>query len=202
MARQRTPSLISSRLATAVSHPTRLHAMKILFERKASPKQIAAELDQPINNVTYHINVLLELACIELVSVEPASGGRVAEHFYRAIRRAYFDADMWEQLDEKEKLDVVSTLIRMISEDINEAMVTGTFYDPDDNHISRTPLVVDQTGWEEITAILDRSSEDLLGVEQAVAERGRAAAAQGREEEQMHVKVEIIQFRSPTPKSK
>lgn len=194
---KRLPTLVDARLATAMSHPTRLHAMKILFERKASPKEIAAELDQPVNNVTYHIDVLLKLGCIELVSVEPARGGRVAKHFYRTIKRAYFDAEMWEQLNENEKLDVISTLVSLISQDINEAMATGTFYDPDDNHISRTPLVVDLLGWKEITTILNRASEEVLGVEEAVAAR-----IGDDETEAMHVKVEIIQFRSPAPKSK
>jgi predicted transcriptional regulator len=171
--------------------------MKILFEREASPKEIAVELEQPVNNVTHHINVLVKLGCIELVNVRPAHGGRVAKHFYRTIRRAYFDAEMWEQLNENEKLDVMSTLVSLISQDVNEAMATGTFYDPDDNHISRTPIVVDLMGWKEITAILDRASEEVLGVEEAVAERAAAG-----ETETMHVKVEIIQFRSPPPKKK
>ena len=171
--------------------------MKILFERQASPKEIADELEQPVNNVTYHVDVLKKLGCIELVSTEPTRGGRVAKHFYRATRRAYFDADMWDQLNENEKLDVMSTLVSLISQDINEAMATGTFYDPDDNHISRTPIIVDLLGWKEITTILDRASKEVLDVEEAVAAR-----AKDGDIETMHVKVEIIQFRSPSPKSK
>ena len=170
--------------------------MKILFEREASPKEIAVELDQPVNNVTYHIDVLVKLGCIELVNVESVQGGRVAQHFYRTIRRAYFDAEMWDQLNDNEKLDVMSTLVSLISQDINEAMATGTFYDPDDNHMSRSPLIVDLIGWKEITAILDRASEEVLGVEEAVAERAATSEA-----ETMHIKVEILQFRSPSPKS-
>jgi predicted ArsR family transcriptional regulator len=92
-----------------------LHAMKILFERTASPKEIAVELGLPVNNVTHHINVLLKLGCIELVGMESAQGGRVVKHLYRTIRRAYFDADMWEQLNDREKLDVMATLVGLIS---------------------------------------------------------------------------------------
>jgi DNA-binding transcriptional ArsR family regulator len=191
------PSLVSARLATAMSHPTRLHAMKILVERTATPKEIAVELDQPLNNVGYHIKVLKRLGCIELVGVEPAGGGRVTEHFYRATQHAVFDADMWDQLGEKEKLDVVATIMRLISEDLNDAMAAGTFYDPDDNHISRTSIAVDRTGWKEVTDILDRALADLLEVPEAVADRAANAAV---EVETFPATTEIIQFRSPFPK--
>jgi predicted ArsR family transcriptional regulator len=192
------PTLVSAQLATAMSHPTRLHAMKILVERTATPKEIAAELDQPLNNVAYHIDILLGLDCIELVKVEPARGGRVTKHFYRATRRAAFDADMWGQLEEREKLDVSTTIMRLASEDIDEAMTKGTFYDPDDNHLSRTPLTVDQAGWDEVTNILDRASEELLKVREAVAARTNDADLQAMT---MPIKVAMIQFRSPSPKS-
>ena len=81
-----------------------------MFERAASPKEIAAELREPVNNVTYHLNQLLELGCIELVTAEPVHGGRVIEHFYRATQRAYFDDDAWRQFGHKEKMDVTSSI--------------------------------------------------------------------------------------------
>ena len=45
------PTLLSDRTTAAVSHPTRLHAMIVLWEREASPREIAAELGEPLNNV-------------------------------------------------------------------------------------------------------------------------------------------------------
>lgn len=187
------PNLTSPQLATAMAHPTRVRVLTVLNDRVASPKELAAEIDESLNNVAYHVDILKELGCIELVKTEPSGGGRVIEHFYRATQRSYFDADAWERLGEKERLAVSTTLMRLASEDINEAMAKGTFTDPDDNHISRTPLVVDRPGWEEITSILDRALEELLAVPEAVL--GRTG---GTDAETMPVKVEIIQFRSPS----
>lgn len=172
--------------------------MKILVERTATPKEIATELEQPLNNVTYHIDTLLGLGCIELVKAEPAGGGRVTKHFYRATRRASFDTEMWEQLGEGEKLDVSTTIVRLSSEDLDEAMARGTFYDPDDNHLSRTPLTVDQHGWDETVEILDRTAEELQAVREAVAARANSADT---EPETMPIRVVMLQFRSPPSKS-
>lgn len=193
------PNLTSPQLATAVAHPTRVRVLTVLNDRIASPKELAEEIDESLNNVAYHIEILKELGCIELVKAEPSAGGRVVEHFYRAIQRSYFDAEAWEQLGEKERHAVSSTLMRLASEDINEAIAKGTFYDPDDNHISRTPLVVDQLGWDEVTAALDGVLSVLLRIPEAVAKRAEDADS---EVETMSIKVEIIQFRSPAPKSK
>ncbi len=187
-----TPTLMSPVLAVAMSHPTRLGAFTILLERAATPREIAAELGESGSNVGYHLRVLVDLGCIELTKVEPAAGGRVVEHTYQAVDRAYFDSDAWEQLGRKEKLEVSVTLMRVISEDINDAMSQGTFFDPDDNHISRSPMRVDQEGWEEVTTFLDGTLDELVDIQGRVDERSR-----GEEKGTFPIKVEIIQFRSP-----
>lgn len=166
--------------------------MIVLVERPATPAEIAIAIGEPLNNVTYHINVLVKLGCVELVSVQPTAGGRVVEHLYRATQRAYLDTAAWERLSEKEKLQVSNLIMQLISEDVSEAMSHGTFYDPDDNHLSRTPMVLDQEGWEEATALLDEASEGLAEIQENVAKRGAA--------ETLHAKVHLIQFRSPSPK--
>jgi predicted ArsR family transcriptional regulator len=193
------PNMTSPQLATAVGHPTRARVLTVLNDRVASPKELAAEINEPLNNVAYHVDILKELGCIELVKTKQSGGGRVVEHFYRATQRSYFDQDAWEQLGEKERHTVAAMIMRMSSEDINEAMATGTFYDPGDNHISRTPLIVDRPGWDEVTAILDQALLELLKVPEAVANRAESADTKV---ESMPIRVAIIQFRSPSPKQK
>ena len=188
----RTPDFVSPQLAAAMSHPTRVHAMSILGERVASPRQLAEEMGEPLNNVTYHVNQLRELGCIELVRTERRAGGRVLERFYRTARRAYFDEDAWEALDQKERLGVVWAIVRMMSKDLALAMASGTFFAADDKHISRWPMQVDQAGWSEISELLERTANELFEIEARVADR-RAAG----EPTPIHTKVELMQFRSP-----
>jgi DNA-binding transcriptional ArsR family regulator len=189
-----TPDFVNPRLAAAMSHPTRIHTMCVLIERKASPRQVAAEIGEPLNNVTYHINQLRKLGCIELVETGTAGGGRVVEHFYRATERSYFDEDAWGELDDKEKFAVVNTILRLMSEDIARAMRTGTFYARDDIHISRSPMALDEEGWREVAELLNETTKEMIEIEGRVADRCR-----DDEPPSLHTKVEILQFPSPPP---
>lgn len=186
------PALLSSVLASAMSHPTRLEAMTILLRQPATPGQIAAELDEPVSNVSYHIQQLMKFGCIRLVSSEPAAGGRVLEHIYEAVDRVYFDAEAWNRLGKKEKLKVAINLMRLVSEDVNDAMAQMTFFEPDDNHLSRSPMNVDPEGWKEVVGLLDGVVDDLFEIQKNVTSR-----CAGENLKTIPIKVEIIQFRSP-----
>jgi DNA-binding transcriptional ArsR family regulator len=191
------PALLSDRLAAAMSHPTRLHAMTMFWEREASPREIAEDLGEPVNNVTYHVNQLLGLGWIELVAQRPARGGRVVEHFYKAIRDSHLDDAELARLGDKERLVVDTTIISSMSKDISEAMVTGTFFARNDNQLTRIPLMVDEEGWDETKEILDRALDELMKVRETVLDR---TASSG--EETFPTKVEIIHFMSPPRKEK
>jgi DNA-binding MarR family transcriptional regulator len=60
----------------------RARALNYLARTTGSPKTIAAELGLDIRNVAYHVRVLQELGCVELVRTEPRRGA--VEHVYRA----------------------------------------------------------------------------------------------------------------------
>ena len=186
------PDFISPQLAAAMSHPTRVHAMSVLLERSASPRQVAEEIGERLNNVTYHINQLLKLGCIELVRTERVRGGRVMEHFYRATKRLYFDEDAWDALSERERLDLVGVSLRIISQDITEAMAAGTFFAENEAHLCRLPMIVDAEGWQEITEVITQATDALLEVEERVASR----TSEERPAD-IHAKVELMQFCSP-----
>jgi DNA-binding transcriptional ArsR family regulator len=189
-------SLLSDRLAAAMSHPTRLYALTVFWDREASPREIAAELEEPINNVTYHVKQLVDLGWIEMVAQRPARGGRVVEHFYKAIMDPLFDDAELANLDRKQMHILDSTTIKLMSKDVSEAIATGTFFAHQDNHLTRIPLVVDAEGWEETKEILDRALDELLQVKEAVARRAVATGPK----DTISTKVEIIHFESPRPK--
>jgi DNA-binding transcriptional ArsR family regulator len=186
------PDFISPQLAAAMSHPTRVHAMSVLRERAASPRQVANEIGERLNNVTYHINQLVKLGCVELVRTERVRGGRVVEHFYRAKQRLYFDEEAWQSLTEKERLDLVSVSLRLISEDITSAMAAGTIFGNGNSHMSRSAMVLDWEGWREVLAVLELATAGLFEVEENVKERAADGSAAD-----IHARVEIMQFRAP-----
>jgi DNA-binding transcriptional ArsR family regulator len=189
------PALLSERIAAAISHPTRLHAMAVFWEREASPREVASQLGEPINNVTYHVKQLLDLEWIELVAQRPARGGRVVESFYRATTGSYFDESDLKRLGPKEQHVLSTTIMSLISRDVSEAMVSGTFFAHEENQLTRIPIDVDEQGWKETIEVLDQALEGLMKVKEAVLQR---TAASG--EETFPTKVEIIHFESPRPR--
>jgi DNA-binding transcriptional ArsR family regulator len=186
------PELISPQLAAAMSHPTRVRAMTVLNERIASPRQIATEISEPLNNVTYHVNQLRELGCIELVRTEAARGGRVLERFYKAAQRSYFDEEAWDVLTERERLDVVGAILKIVANDLSTSMASGAFFSEEGPHISRSALQVDAEGWQEIIELNERNNREVFEIERRVAERGHSDA-----EASINARVAILQFRSP-----
>jgi len=187
---------VSPQLAAALAHPTRVGIMSILVEGPASPRELAEAIDEPLNNVTYHVKQLRDLACIELDHTEQRAGGRVIERFYRATQRAYFDEEAWEMLDEGERLGLAWSILRLISKDISTAMTSGTFFDGYDANLTRSPMTVDAEGWDEITSLIGQATEDLFEIEKRVAERSEVRG----EKAEIHAKVQMLHFRSPAPR--
>jgi DNA-binding transcriptional ArsR family regulator len=186
------PDFVSPQLAAAMSHPTRVRVMSILTDRIASPRQMAAEMEEPLNNVTYHVNQLRDLGCIELARTEPVRGGRVVEHFYRPCRRSYFNGDAWDSLTEKERYGVIAAILKMVSQDIATAMAAGTFFEEGDAHASRSVMHLDTDGWQEVVALTERTIEGLFEIEERVAERGVDG-----EGPTINAKLDILQYRMP-----
>lgn len=188
--------LVNPQLAAALAHPTRAHALTVLSQRPASPRELAEELGVPTRHVAYHVKRLSELGCVELAESKQAGGGRVVEHVYRATQRSYFDADGWDSLDDRQKRGVTTTILRLASEDLSEAMFTGTIHKPDDNHISRTVMTVDWEGWRELVTLLNDTVEEVLEIQERIA--GRARLSQ-EDVETFLAKILIFHFRAPEP---
>ncbi len=187
---------VSPQLAAALAHPTRVGVMSTLVEGPASPRQLAEALDEPLNNVTYHVKQLRDLGCIELDHTERRAGGRVIERFYRASQRAYFDDDAWEVLSPGERLGLTWSILRLISKDLATAMTQGTFFDKYNANITRSPMKVDPEGWDEITALVGRATQELFEIEERVTERREESGA----EPTIHAKMQMLHFRSPAPR--
>lgn len=166
---------IDQRLVKAMSHPHRLHALKILNERTASPIQLAPMVGTTVGRIAYHVRELERLDCIELVETRPVRGA--TEHFYRATARAFFDADDWAQLPMSVRNSLSGVMMTGIWDAVGEAMTAGTFDARDDRHVSWTPMVVDDEGWHELHGILDRALDEVMDVQ--VRSAGRIAKTGG-----------------------
>lgn len=161
--------VVDRRLAKALSHPLRAHVLTILNERVASPNQIATELEEPLGNVSYHVKTLAEMGCIELVNTEPRRGA--IEHFYRAVVRPFFSDRDWRRLPPSARQGISDATLQMVWEDTSGALEAGRFDRRTDRHLSRSPLVLDDQGWEEVNELLLGTMHRVAEIEAESAKR-------------------------------
>jgi Helix-turn-helix domain len=179
-------------VAKAFAHPLRVQILIILNERVASPNLLAQELDQSLNLVAYHVRVLEKYDCIELVDTKQRRGA--TEHFYRATRRQFLSDSEWARMPQSLRPGLSGAMLKSVFDDIEEAVKSGTLDEQEDRHLSRTPMVVDQKGWTEVSALLSETLDRVLEIQTESQERLTKS-----DEDGMLSKVEIMHFRSPDP---
>jgi DNA-binding transcriptional ArsR family regulator len=163
----KTKTGVDQRLVRAIGHPLRLRLLTIFNERVASPSDLAAELGEPIGNVSYHTRILARLGCVELVKTKQVRGA--VEHYYRAVVRPVFSDDDWAELPLSIRKSLAGAVLTEIADDMGSSAAEGGF-DRDEVHLSRTPLVLDQQGWQQLNEALQEV------VEQAIAIQAQSAA--------------------------
>ena len=181
--------MVDRRLARALSHPLRAHVLTILNERVASPNQIARELEEPLGNVSYHVKRLADVGCIELVRTEPRRGA--IEHFYRAVVRPFFSDKDWERLPASSRRGITEATLQLIWEDTSDALTADTFDRRIDRHLSRSPLVLDRQGWEQVNELLQEMLDRVVEIE---AESAKRRAGEG--DAGMTTKMVLMHFES------
>jgi len=177
-------------VAKAFAHPLRVQILIILNEKVASPNMLAQQLDESLNLVAYHVRVLEKYDCIELVDTKQRRGA--TEHFYRATRRQLLSDDQWAQMPASLRPGMAEAILKSIFEDIEAASKSGMLDQVDDVHVTRTPMVVDQQGWSDISGLLQDSLDRLLEIQGEASERMANSKEQGR-----LAKVHLLHFESP-----
>jgi DNA-binding transcriptional ArsR family regulator len=176
----------------AVSNPTRVDILSYLLGNgPSSPSKIARQLEHvSVNLVSHHIKVLRELGCVELID-EVKHGGRT-ERIYRARKRVCFSAAEAAAMDDDESYMVSFDVIRLISEDLETALLARSLHAISDGHLSRIPVRLDKEGWSEIVRTLNRTLEEVERAGKRSSERSRDSG-----EDLIDVRVALLQFPMP-----
>jgi hypothetical protein len=152
--------------------------LTIFNERVASPSDLAAELGEPIGNVSYHTRILARLGCVELVKTKQVRGA--VEHYYRAVVRPVFSDEDWAELPKSIRKSLADAVLAEIADDMGAAATEGGF-DRDDVHLARTPLVLDKQGWQDLNVLLQEVSDKALEIQAESASRLQADGASDSE---------------------
>ena len=163
-----TTNTVDTKLMKALAHPLRQQLLMALSERVASPSELAEELGEPLGNVSYHVRMLVDLGCIELVSTTPRRGA--LEHHYKAVVRPLLDDASYATFPASTKRALVGDILKEIWSDVGAAADADTF-DDERVHVTRQPLTLDAEGWEEAAKVLTDALDQIEDVRARTAKR-------------------------------
>lgn len=165
---------VDRRIVKALSHPLRTRILQVLSERVASPNEIAREIGEPLGNVSYHVRILLEHECVELVRTEPRRGA--LEHFYRPLVRPMLGDAEWRALPAELRRDLTGRTLTDLFDDARKAAQGGGF-DGEHVHVIRTLLQLDDEGWQAMGDLIARTLDEAIRIQEETvnrrAERGQ-----------------------------
>lgn len=187
---EQNPSLTGNdaTMMKALSHPVRARALTVLNERVASPSELAAEQEEAVGYVAYHVRVLRELELIELVDSRQVRGA--TEHFYRGTIKPYLNDDFWEKLPKDARRGVSVAGLEVLNQAVKQAFEAGTFDARVDRHLSNLSVNLDEQGWREAGDLLAKCLKGLIQV---------SAEAESRNGERpMRATFGLMGFESPS----
>jgi hypothetical protein len=166
-------------VVTGMAKELRAQILILLNERAASRTEVSKELGAPASKVRHEMEVLkkTEPPLIELVCERPVRG--TVEKFYRATAMAYIDPSEWPGVPDAIKAGVRGSLLNILVDDAVAAVGEGTFDSLENAHMSWTPMILDEQGWDDLHKILLRALEEAIQVKEDSAERLLAEDAEG-----------------------
>jgi DNA-binding transcriptional ArsR family regulator len=156
------------RLVKALAHPIRVRILGILESRSATPRELAAEIGLPLENVSYHVRTLKSFGFIKLERTRQVRGA--IEHHYRAVARPKITAKAWEQMPDIVKHAMTSANLGQLSDLVNRAAQQGKFSRPE-SHLSRMPYVLDDKAFAQASQILMDALERIGDLDKEARQR-------------------------------
>jgi DNA-binding transcriptional ArsR family regulator len=155
------------RLVKALAHPVRVRILSMLERHSGTPKELAAALDMPLENLSYHVRALRDFGFIELEERRMVRGA--VEHHYRLNARPRITAAAWERLPAvvREALDAAT--LAQIGDVVSRAAAEGKMDRPE-SHLARQAARLDERGFAEASALVTETLDQLKEIE-ARAER-------------------------------
>jgi len=158
-----------ARIAKALAHPLRAQILQRLGERVSSPGDLADELGAPLGVVSYHVRMLRDYHCVELVRTEPVRGA--LQHFYKAIARPNLEDATWRTLPSQLRGELSNGTLTSLVDDLAAAADADKLTDPE-VVLTRTPIELDEKAFKKLNKLLAKTHEQALAIAAESAERG------------------------------
>jgi predicted transcriptional regulator len=160
---------LNEQLALLVSCLNTIKVLTVLAERAASPKEIGEILGLKTPTVSHHVRKLLRLGMVELIEEKDVGG--TMQHTYRAVIRPLVVTKEWEKLDIQERERYSIWIVQLILIDASKSFASNYFDIYTDNHLSRTPMIVDRQGLSEVSEIQTRALNQIIETQAVIADR-------------------------------
>jgi hypothetical protein len=160
-------------LARALDNPLRARLFLEYLRDPTSPSRAARKLRAPLNLVAYHTNALAKAGCLRRSRVERRRGA--TERFFEAVFLPVLENDEWAALPPRLRRGLCRETLHVITQDALRGVVHGGF-DRARNHMSMTPVHVDEEGADAIAALLRKLIDDVELVQRESVERGAEGA--------------------------
>lgn len=178
------------RKAPAVS--LRVRILAACNQREVTPKEIARQEGLPLATVGYYFRALEKEGYLHVSRKEKARG--FMRHYYVADRQKVTTDKEFAQMTPEQRHEVSEALLRDFLAHCREALREGTLDARSDSHLSWSPLLLDQRGWNDLQSALDR-----------MLDRGHEIQAESRDrlrksgEEPIPTTFALGGFESPAP---
>lgn len=158
-----------------LDHPYRIAIIAELERRdRASPKDIAEELDVPLENLSYHFRVLRDAGLIELVSVELS--GSAAQRVYKLGPKTHISPKAWGDLPHVARRALASKSLEDHWRLTTAAAAAGGIDKPE-SIIARVSVRMDAQAYERVSALLHALVAEIHEIEAEAIERIEAGQA-------------------------
>ncbi|HET9677581.1 MAG TPA: helix-turn-helix domain-containing protein [Solirubrobacterales bacterium] len=165
----------------AMSHPLRAETFRLIRDQgPLSPREVAAELEADLKDVSYHVRKLSEFDCVEEVANRQVRGA--VEHFYRATEQHMVDTEEWMELAEAEPQmaeALTDEIVQSMVDDYTASRRASVVPLDEEFWIVRTPLLLDPEG---IREMLDASQEYEEVINEIAARSAERRQKEGTEE--------------------
>lgn len=138
-------------LIRALAHPLRVQILKSLEDGPQSPIQISNRSGKPLGTVSYHMRVLLDCGCVELVNTIPRRGA--VEHVYKLTPRGGIGNRAWQDVPKSLRRGLVGGALDGFTTRAVEALQTGAMESREGSGITWLSLMVDERGWKELRQV-------------------------------------------------
>jgi len=164
-------------LAAIVTHPLRRRLWYAITEKPISPRELADQLHEPVNDVAYHVRVLRDMGVIELAGTRPVRGA--TQHFYRLLRRSHLSNEDVEKMAPEEKIADATNILQLEFAECAASLEAGKLVERPEHYLFRMPVTLDEEGWQEFHAIFAEAADRLYEAEARCVDRRREKGEEG-----------------------